>query len=236
MAAILCQYFPTVEVDSTFHATPPEDSVRRWAEATPAGFRFTCKLPRQITHICRLRDCAAELNSFLRAIEPLGPKLQVILVQLPPSLTPNDGKQALRKFLVQLPRDFRFAIEFRHAGWHRPQFIHLLEKHRICWVWADTTPLNERNLAPFEFLPCTADFVYLRLLGDYATKYRRRWWPRPSLRKITLETRGSIGKLVSENSAAFSGRTQRVGICRQSLRRIRARDLPTACTGRPVLT
>jgi uncharacterized protein YecE (DUF72 family) len=38
-------------------------------------------------------------------------------------------------------------------------------------VWADTTPLNERNLAPFEFLPRTTDFLYLRLLGDYATKY-----------------------------------------------------------------
>jgi uncharacterized protein YecE (DUF72 family) len=46
-----------------------------------------------------------------------------------------------------------------------------VEKYRICWVWADTTALNERNLAPFEFLPCTTDFLYLRLLGDYATKY-----------------------------------------------------------------
>jgi uncharacterized protein YecE (DUF72 family) len=164
-------YFPAVEVDSTFHATPAEDNVRRWVEMTPAAFRFTCKLPRQITHACRLRNCEAELSSFLRAIEPLGSKLHVILIQLPPSLAPRDGKPALRKFLGQLPRDFRFAIEFRHAGWHRPQFIRLLEKYRICWVWADTTPLNERNLAPFEFLPCTTDFLYLRLLGDYATKY-----------------------------------------------------------------
>jgi uncharacterized protein YecE (DUF72 family) len=164
-------HFPAVEVDSTFHAAPTEATVRRWSETTPPSFRFTCKLPRQITHLCRLRDCAAELNSFVRAIESLRPKLQVILIQLPPSLTPADGKHALRKFLVQLPRDFRFAVEFRHAGWHRPQFIQLLEKYRICWVWADTTPLNERNLAPFEFLPCTTDFLYLRLLGDYATKY-----------------------------------------------------------------
>jgi uncharacterized protein YecE (DUF72 family) len=164
-------HFPAVEVDSTFHATPSEATVRRWAETTPASFRFACKLPRQITHICRLRDSGAELSSFLHAIELLGPKLQVILIQLPPSLTPTDGKHALRKFLAQLPRDFRFAIEFRHPGWHRPQFIRLVEKYRVCWVWADTTPLNERNLAPFEFLPCTTDFLYLRLLGDYATKY-----------------------------------------------------------------
>jgi uncharacterized protein YecE (DUF72 family) len=164
-------HFPAVEVDSTFHAAPTEATVRRWAETTPASFRFACKLPRQITHVCRLGDCEAELSSFFRAIEPLGPKLHVILVQLPPSLTPANGKHALRKFLAQLPRDFRFAIEFRHTGWHRPQFIRLVEKYRVCWVWADTTPLNERNLAPFEFLPCTTDFLYLRLLGDYATKY-----------------------------------------------------------------
>jgi len=118
-----------------------------------------------------LRDCTAELNAFLRAIEPLESKLQVVLIQLPPSFTPKDGRQILRKFLVQLPKGFRFALEFRHAGWHRPQIIRLLEQHRICWVWADTSPLNERNLAPFEFLPRTTDFLYLRLLGDYATKY-----------------------------------------------------------------
>ena len=165
------RYLPCVEVDSTFYAAPSEETVRRWVEVTPAGFRFSCKLPREITHACRLRDCTAELNTFLEAIEPLAPKLQVILIQLPPFFTPKDGRQPLRKFLMQLPKSFRFAIEFRHPGWHRPQIIRLLEKHRVCWVWADTSPLNERNLAPFEFLPRTTDFLYLRLLGDYATKY-----------------------------------------------------------------
>jgi uncharacterized protein YecE (DUF72 family) len=165
------RYFPTVEVDTTFYHAPSENALRHWVETTPASFRFACKLPRNITHVCRLRDCSAELNSFLSAIEPLTPKLRVILIQLPPSFTPKDGKQPLRKFLMQLPQDFRFAIEFRHPGWHKPQIIALLEKCRVCWVWADTSPLNERNLAPFEFLPRTTDFLYLRLLGDYSTKY-----------------------------------------------------------------
>ncbi len=165
------RYLPAVEIDSTFYSVPAENAVRRWVELTPASFRFSCKLPREITHVCRLRDCTAELSAFLRAIEPLESKLQVVLIQLPPSFTPRDGRQILRKFLVQLPKGFRFAIEFRHAGWHRPQIIRSLEQHRICWVWADASPLNERNLAPFEFLPRTTDFLYLRLLGDYATKY-----------------------------------------------------------------
>ena len=136
-------------------------------------FVFSCKLPREITHQCKLRDCSAELGGFLRAVEPLVPKLHIILIQLPPSFLPKEGKVPLRSFVEQLPRDFRFAIEFRHPGWHRPQFIHLLEKHRICWVWADTSPLNQRNLAPFEFQPRTTDFLYVRLLGDYTTKYDR---------------------------------------------------------------
>ncbi len=165
--------FGAVEVDSTFHGAPKEEAVRRWVELTPASFRFVCKLPREITHECKLHDCADQLNGFLNAIEPLTAKLQVILIQLPPSFTPKDGKTALRNFLKQLPRDFRFAIEFRHPGWHRPQFISQLEKFRIAWVWSDMSPLNERNLAPFEFLPLSTDFIYLRLLGDYATKYNR---------------------------------------------------------------
>ena len=165
------RYFPTVEVDSTFYAPPRPDAVRRWLDLTPSHFRFSCKLPREITHQCKLRDCSAELNRFLRAIEPLAPKLHIILVQLPPSFVAKEAKEPLRSFLEQLPRDFRFAVEFRHLGWHRPQFIHLLEKYRICWVWADTSPLNERNLAPFEFQPRTTDFLYVRLLGDHTTRY-----------------------------------------------------------------
>ena len=164
-------YFPAVELDSTFYTAPAEKSVQRWAECTPASFRFACKLPRAITHACRLRDCTPEFTAFLRAMEPLAAKLRVILIQLPPSFSPKEGKPALRNFLEQLPRDFRFAIEFRHPSWHRPQIIRLLEKHRVCWVWADTSPLNERNLAPFEPWPHTTDFLYIRLLGDYATKY-----------------------------------------------------------------
>src|SRR4029450_4683300 len=97
-------YFPAVEVDSTFYAAPSENTVRRWIEVTPAAFRFACKLPREITHARRLRDCTAELNSFLHALEALASKLQVILIQLPPSFAPKDGKRVLREFLGGLPR------------------------------------------------------------------------------------------------------------------------------------
>ena len=165
------RYFPAVEIDSTFYSAPAEATTRRWMEMTPSHFRFTCKLPREITHERRLRDCRAELTAFLRAMEPLAPKLQVVLIQLPPSYAPKEEKTAFRDFVMQLPADFRFAIEFRHSGWHRPHIIRLFERRRLCWVWSDMSPLNERNQAPFEFQPLTTDFLYLRLLGDALTKY-----------------------------------------------------------------
>jgi uncharacterized protein YecE (DUF72 family) len=165
------RHFPAVEIDSTFYSAPAEATARRWMEMTPAYFRFSCKLPREITHERRLRDCRMELAAFLQALEPMVSKLRVVLIQLPPSFAPKTDKIAFRDFVAQLPSDFRFAIEFRHPGWHRPHFIHLLEKHRICWVWSDMSPLNERNQAPFEFQPITTDFLYLRLLGDALTKY-----------------------------------------------------------------
>src|ERR1700730_14134953 len=38
------RYFPAVEIDSTFYKAPAEATIRRWAESTPASFRFACKL------------------------------------------------------------------------------------------------------------------------------------------------------------------------------------------------
>src|SRR3979411_2642408 len=92
-------YFPAVEIDSTFYNISAEATIRRRVEHTPAAFRFACKLPREITHSRRLRDCSAELTAFLRAVEPLAPKLQVVLIQLSPSFAPKDGRQVLRGFL-----------------------------------------------------------------------------------------------------------------------------------------
>ena len=39
------QYFDTVEIDSTFYATPSVSVVRSWNAKTPEGFLFAAKLP-----------------------------------------------------------------------------------------------------------------------------------------------------------------------------------------------
>src|SRR4051812_23520541 len=44
------RHFDTVELDTTFHATPPPERVRRWADVTPEGVRFCVKVPKDVTH------------------------------------------------------------------------------------------------------------------------------------------------------------------------------------------
>ena len=54
-----------------------------WRAAVSDGFLFSAKLPRTITHMKRLRGVEPDLEAFLSAMEPLGDRLGVLLVQLP---------------------------------------------------------------------------------------------------------------------------------------------------------
>ncbi len=165
------RWFDAVEVDSTFYHTPTPAVAAHWAEVTPPGFRFSCKVPREITHERKLRDSDQALAAFLRGVEPLGEKLACLLVQTPRWFDPKHDEHALRDFLHGLPKGFRWAVEFRDQKWHLPRIAHLLENHDIAWVWNDLSPMEEADAAAFGFFPETADFAVVRLMGDPATKY-----------------------------------------------------------------
>ena len=64
----------------------------------------------------------------------------------------------------------RFAIEFRHPGWHQPRTVDLLGARGVCWVWSDSTPLDHQEAGAFELLPDIADFLYVRLMGDLSVR------------------------------------------------------------------
>ncbi len=56
------QHFDTVEIDSTFYATPNVSVVRSWNAKTPEGFLFAAKVPQEITHKRVLKDCDEEFK------------------------------------------------------------------------------------------------------------------------------------------------------------------------------
>ena len=144
----------TVEINYTFYRLPTERLLAGWSEVTPAGFRFTLKAPRRITHEARLTGCAEITRAFCSAAETLGDKLGALLFQLPPSFRKN--VDVLARFLDTLPAGLSAAFEFRHASWHDSAVVDLLNARGAALCIAD----SERMSTPVHV---TAGHGYFRL-------------------------------------------------------------------------
>jgi len=106
--------FNTVEGNTTFYATPSAETVARWREETPPGFKFCLKFPQTISHRKRLRGAEAETHEFLERLEQLGDRCGPSFLQLPPTFGRN-SLPALLAYLDALPRRRAgFAVEVRH--------------------------------------------------------------------------------------------------------------------------
>jgi uncharacterized protein YecE (DUF72 family) len=167
MLSLYAQAFGTVEVDSTFYAIPPPNSVRGWAKRTPDGFVFALKMPQEITHERHLRRAEGETELFLERARLLGPKLGPILVQMGPGFAPSDFP-ALEAFLPKLPRDLRFAVELRQERWTRrdvlPDVLGLLAEHGVALALSDGRWMPRDTVLELAARP-TASFHYLRWMG-----------------------------------------------------------------------
>jgi uncharacterized protein YecE (DUF72 family) len=155
-----------VEINSSFYRPHRRSTYERWAVAVPDGFRFAVKAPKALTHETRLQDCGAPLGRFAAEVAGLGPKLAVVLVQLPPSL--RFEAQAAEGFFPALRRavSAEIACEPRHASWFDGDADRLLAALRVARVAADPAP------APGADAPGGWEgLVYRRLHGA-----PRRYW------------------------------------------------------------
>ncbi|CAN5167629.1 DUF72 domain-containing protein [soil metagenome] len=152
------RHYATVEIDSTFYGTPRAATVSRWREVAPDGFRFAAKFPREITHDNHLVGSQRAAEGFVKTMEGLGDRLGPLLVQLPPSFD-VEGFGVLEDFLDGLPAGFRYAVEVRHKSWVRSDLANLLAERGVALTLIDY-PGMPRMTEP------TADFSYIRLLGD----------------------------------------------------------------------
>lgn len=175
--AFASRHFATIEINATFYGPQPRERFIRWREATPQGFVFAVKAPRQITHLRRLANADAPLSAFFAGgVLALGDKLGPILWQLPRSLAFDET--VFEEFLALLPRDtaaaarlaglppaperpLRHAIEVRHDSFHAPRFLALLHRHTASLVITDAAD----SPASVE-----GEIAYLRLHGT-GTRY-----------------------------------------------------------------
>jgi uncharacterized protein YecE (DUF72 family) len=170
MLPYYAERFSTVEINYTFYRMPNAKTIARWNAETPAGFAFTLKASRKITHDARLKDVGENVAYFLDTARALKSKLGPVLFQLPPYFrkTP-DHVERLKGVLALLPPGLRAVFEFRHESWFGDEVDDLLKSGNAALCIAD----NENTTTP---VVATADFGYFRLRDEgYTAEDLRKW-------------------------------------------------------------
>ena len=181
MLPYYAERFPTVEINYTFYRAPTEKILEGWSKATPERFKLTLKAPKRITHDARLRECGDRVRQFLETAATLGPKLGVLLFQLPPNLKKDlalfdafleafaPHGAGVRRGGPAFPPRVRAAFEFRHASWLDEEVYARLRARNLALCVAD----SEKLATPVEI---TADYGYFRLRDEgYTADDIARW-------------------------------------------------------------
>jgi uncharacterized protein YecE (DUF72 family) len=100
-----------VELNNTFYRLPAEAQFRRWADSTPADFRFAVKAPMSITFFGRLD----QVGTLAERLSVLGPKLGPLLVRAHDERPRDDG--FLQLLLGSLDPELFVALDLRHPSW-----------------------------------------------------------------------------------------------------------------------
>ena len=190
---------PAVEINSSFYRPHRPSTYARWRDSVPAGFRFSVKLPREITHIRRLNDIAQEIDVFLDAASNLGERFGCLLVQMPPSLAFDAG--AATGLFSRLRERLAIAIacEARHQGWFGPEAAELLGRFDIARVDADPQVAVEPAPALYQGV------VYVRLHGSpviYHSDYPAEYLKENAARLIEHHRQGRQVWCIFDNTAS----------------------------------
>jgi uncharacterized protein YecE (DUF72 family) len=166
MLSYYAQHLETVEVNTTFYRTQPEDVVAGWVAAVPPSFRFAMKAHRRITHNRRMPNLEEAVRILALEADGFGDRLGPVLFQLPPTAPFEAGR--IERIAALLPPHWRVAYQFRHRSWHTPQVADLIERLGAAFVHGDGEP----EPGPLG----RGAFIYLRLRREAYSPQRLAAW------------------------------------------------------------
>jgi uncharacterized protein YecE (DUF72 family) len=141
--------FNSVEGNTTFYNIPEVETIKKWADQTPDGFKFCFKFHRSITHHKQLSDTEDDIKEFLERFESVENRLGPFMIQLPPQFSPEQIDR-LEATLSMLPGNYSYAVEVRHPdffdhGNKENRLNRLLESFNADRVIFDTRKLHAMN-------------------------------------------------------------------------------------------
>ncbi len=161
--------FKATEINASFYRLPTQETVLKWIDKVPRGFKFCPKMSRYLTHVKKLRGPEEPLQRFFSIFEPMKKHMGPVLIQLPPQLKFNtEVVEHLYKLLRNEYKEYRFALEARHPTWVEKESFDMMRKYHIAFV------ISQSGVGwPYEEV-ITAKDVYVRFHGPgnlYASKY-----------------------------------------------------------------
>lgn len=149
----------SVEINSTFYRKPTLKTLTNWHDTTPEDFRFFIKIPKNISHLHRLKETTAETAEFCAHISSgLKEKLAGLLFQLPPSFHYNE--ENLQRVLDTVEKNFLNVVEFRHNSWWNDEVLNALKKNSIVF-----TGVSFPKDIPDDVMINSDEVLYYRLHG-----------------------------------------------------------------------
>jgi uncharacterized protein YecE (DUF72 family) len=154
-----CRFFDTVECNNSFYRLPSCETFKSWNERLPKGFVMALKYSRYGTHMKRLKDADQHIPFYLANAQHLGDEhTGPILVQLPERFHNNElNRDRLSQFLAIAPRQYKWAVEFRHESWLVDETYDLLSRHNAALCIHDMLANHPWKI--------TASFTYIRYHG-----------------------------------------------------------------------
>ncbi len=169
--------FRTVEIDATWHFMPNPKTVPAWERKVPDDFVFAAKVPKVITHEKLLKNCEDDWSYFLETMGTAGPQARPASLPVPvlwqsattrTSTRPGRSSPAdWRPSCPCCPRSTATSSRCAIPSGSEPELTELLRSRNIALALIDHCRMP-RPARWFEMCdPITADFSYVRFLGDH---------------------------------------------------------------------
>lgn len=131
------QVLNAVEINSSFYKDHLPKTYKRWADVTPANFKFSVKLNKRFTHECDLKIDTEDLIKNLDGVSALSGKWGVLLMQF--AAGQKFDLSDMRKFYRTIRTIYQgpIALEARNMGWMKKEAIELMREFNISKVSAD---------------------------------------------------------------------------------------------------